>query len=99
MRTDRLREPEKTRYELYQILKTEVGGCQDWNTLLERLERQGIDMQFKHKGQASEIQGIVFTINGYRFNGSKANRQFGYSKIDIALNRDNYVERQMQSQP
>ena len=43
-------------------------------------------MQFKHKGQASEIQGIVFTINGY-------------SKIDIALNRDNYVERQMQSQP
>ena len=56
-------------------------------------------MQFKHKGQASEIQGIVFTINGYRFNGSKANRQSGYSKIDIALNRDNYVERQMQSQP
>lgn len=56
-------------------------------------------MQFKHKGQVNEIQGIVFAMNGYRFNGSKVNRQFGYSKIDIALNRDNYVERQMLYQP
>lgn len=98
VKTDRLREPDKTRYELYQILKTEVGRCKDWNILLERLERQGVDVQFKYKGQANEIQGIVFSMNGYRLNGSKVDRQFSYLKIDAVLSRNNYEERQMQSQ-
>lgn len=99
MKTDRLREPDKTRYELYQILKTEVSRCKVWKTLLERLKRQGVDVQFKYKGQTDEIQGIVFTMNGYRFNGSKVDRQFSYSKIDAVLNRNNYEERQIQPQP
>ena len=47
VKMDRLREPDKTSYELYQILKAEVGRCRDWNTLLERLERQGIGVQLK----------------------------------------------------
>lgn len=99
VKTDRLREPDKTRYELYHILKTEVSRCKGWNTLLERLKQQGVDVQFKYKGQTNEIQGVIFTMNGYRFNGSKVDRQFSYSKIDATLNRDNYGERQMQSQP
>ncbi len=99
VKTDLLREPDKTRYELYQILKTEVGRCRGWKTLLERLKRQGVDVQFKYKGQTDEIQGIVFTMNGYRFNGSKVDRQFSYSKINAVLNRNNYEERQIQPQP
>ena len=98
VKTDRLREPDKTRYELYQILKTEVSRCKVWNTLLERLERKGVDVQFKYKGQTTEIQGVIFTMNGYRFNGSKVDRQFSYSKIDAALNRNNYGEWKMQTQ-
>lgn len=35
VKTDRLREPDKTRYELYQILKTEVGRCRDWKPCLK----------------------------------------------------------------
>ena len=99
VKMDRLREPDKTSYELHQILKAEVGRCRDWNTLLERLERQGIGVQFKYKGQTNEIQGIIFSMNGYRFNGSKVDRQYSYSKIDAALNRNNYGERQTQPQP
>lgn len=99
VKMDRLREPDKTRYELYQILKAEVGRCKDWQTLLDRLERQGVGVQFKYKGQTDEIQGIVFSMNGYRFNGSKVDRQFSYSKIDAALARNNYGERQMPPQP
>lgn len=99
VKIDRLCEPDKTRYGLYQILKTEVGRCKGWDTLLDRLERQSVDVQFKYKGHTDEIQGIVFTMNGYRFNGSKVDRQFNYSKIDSALSRNNYGERQMQPQP
>lgn len=99
VKIDRLREPDKTRYELFLILKTEVGRCKKWDILLGRLRWQGVDVQFKHKGQTDEIQGIIFTMNGYRFNGSKVDRQFSYFKIDATLNRNNYEERHTRPQP
>ncbi len=99
VKTERLREPDKTRYELYNILKAETGRCRDWKTLLERLKRQGVEVQFKYKGQMDDIQGVVFSMNGYRFNGSKVDRQFSYSKIDAALGRNSYEERQEQARP
>lgn len=98
VKTERLREPDRTRYELYNILKAEVGRYKNWNTLLERLKRKGVEVQFKYKGQTNEIQGIVFSMNGYRFNGSKVDRSFSYSKIDAALRCNRYEEWQMKSQ-
>lgn len=99
VKIDRLREPDRTRYELYGILRTEVGRCGNWNVLVNNLKRQGVDVQFKRKGQTDEIQGVVFSMNGYRFNGSKVDRRFSYSKIDAALERNSHVERQAQVRP
>ena len=90
----RLKEPDKTKYELYSILKEEVSRCRNWNILAANLKKQGVDMQFKHKGKLDEVQGVVFTINGYSFSGSKIDRQFSYSKIDAALERNRHNERQ-----
>ncbi len=99
VKIDRLREPDKTRYELYRLLKTEVGRCGNWNVLVNNFKRLGVDVQFKYKGQTDEAQGVVFTMNGYRFNGSKVDRQFSYSKIDATLRRNNYEERQRVARP
>lgn len=99
VKIDRLREPDKTRYELYRLLKTEVGRCGNWNVLVNNLKRQGVDMEFKYKGQTNEIQGVIFSMNGYRFNGSKVDRLFSYSKIDAALRHNNHEERQTQPRP
>ncbi len=65
--------------------------------LVNNLKRQGVEVSFKYKGQTDEIQGVVFSMNGYRFNGSKVDRQFSYSKIDAALRRNNHEERQTQA--
>lgn len=89
-----LREPDRTRYELHDILRMEVGRCRDWLTLIANLRQRGIGMDFKRKGNTSVIQGVVFTMNGYRFNGSKIDRRFSYSKISSALKRNAYAERQ-----
>ena len=93
VKRNRLKEPDRTKYELYGILKTEVGRCGNWNVLVVNLKRQGVEVHFKHKGQTNEIQGIVFTKNGYHFNGSKVDRRFSYSKIDAALQLNRYGER------
>ncbi len=93
VKRNRLKKPDKTKYELYDILKAEVGRCSNWNVLVANLKRQGVEVNFKHKGQTNEIQGIVFTKNGYHFNGSKVDRRFSYSKIDAALQLNRYGER------
>lgn len=90
----RLKEPDKTKYELYFLLKSEVSRCGNWRQLAANLERQGVEMQFKYKGKSDEVQGIVFSKNGYSFSGSKIDRQFSYSKIDEALNANRQEERQ-----
>jgi len=93
----RLKEPDKTKYDIYQALKAEIARCRDWKALLVHLEREGIDVRFKYKGNSQEVQGIIFEKNGYHFNGSKVDRNFSYSKIDFALYQNNREhEQQMQ---
>ena len=85
----RLKEPDKTKYEIYQALKAEIAQCRNWKDLLSHLKKQDIDVHFKYKGNSQEVQGIIFEKNGYHFNGSKVDRGFSYSKIDFALQQNN----------
>lgn len=90
----RLKEPDKTKYELYSILKSEVARCGNWSILIANLKEQGVEVRFKYKGGSDEVQGVVFSKNGYSFSGSKIDRQFSYSKIDATLNANRHEERQ-----
>lgn len=90
----RLKEPDKTRYGLYTILKSEVSRCGNWNMLAANLKKQGVEVRFKYKGGSDEVQGVVFSKNGYSFSGSKIDRRFSYSKIGAALNANRHEERQ-----
>ena len=90
----RLKEPDKTKYEIYQVLKTEIARCRDWKNLLVHLKKQDIDVRFKYKGNSQEVQGIIFEKNGYYFNGSKVDRSFSYSKIHFALQQKNREQEQ-----
>ena len=93
----RLKEPDKTKYEIYQTLKAEIAQCRNWKDLLAHLKKQDIDVRFKFKSNSQEMQGIIFEKNGYHFNGSKVDRGFSYSKIDFALQQNNREhEQQMQ---
>ena len=85
----RLKEPDKTKNEIYQSLKAEIARCRDWKNLLVHLKKQDIDVRFKYKSNSQEVQGIIFEKNGYHFNGSKVDRNFSYFKIDFALQQNN----------
>lgn len=89
-----LKEPDKTRYELYFLLKSEVSRCGNWRQFAANLDKQGVEMQFKYKGKSDEVQGIVFSKNGYSFSGSKIDRRLSYSKIDEVLNTNRQEEQQ-----
>ena len=93
LRSTRICKELTMKYGLYIAGKKEVGRCGNWNVLVANLKRQGVEVSFKHKGQTDEVQGVVFTKNGYRFNGSKVDRCFSYTKIDAVLQGNRYNER------
>jgi len=93
VRRERLREPDKTKYEIYDAIKTNLPNCGNWDDLELRLKKQGIAMRYKYCGSTDRKQGVLFSKNGFEFSGSKIDRQFSYSK----LNR-HFAQTQQQTQ-
>lgn len=82
VRWERLREPDKTKYEIYDAVKTNLPNCGSWNDLELRLKERGIAMRYKYCGSTNQKQGVLFGKNGFEFSGSKIDRQFSYSKLN-----------------
>lgn len=78
----RLREPDKTKYEIYDAICNALPRCRNWNDLTTALRKQGINTEFKHKGLTSTIEGVKFTKNGCTFSGSKIDKAFSFSKLN-----------------
>ena len=81
VRRERLQEPDKTKYEIYDAIKTALPQSRSWNDLEFRLKEHGIAMRYKYCGSTNQKQGVLFGKNGFEFSGSKIDRQFSYSKL------------------
>jgi len=94
--THRLKEPDKTKYRIYDALKVGLPGCKNWDELINKLKADQITVKFKFKGKTSEVQGVTFAMNGYSFSGSKVDRQYSFSKITAQMERNRKIELQNQ---
>ena len=94
----RLKEPDKTKYEIYDTIRATLPNCRNWDELIKALKKQGITTEFRYNGNTDRIQGIRFEKNGYAFNGSQIDRSCSYSKIDFQL-KQNSREQVQQIQP
>lgn len=83
-----LREPYKTKFEIWQAVKDVLNNVRSWKELKDSLHNQDIDILFKYKGGTQEIQGISFTKGKYSFKGSAIDRTFSYTKIDRQINNN-----------
>ena len=79
---ERLREPDKTKYEIYDAIKGCLPKCKSWNDLEGRLKEQGIDVRYKYCGNTDRKQGVLFSKNDFEFSESKIDRQFSFSKLN-----------------
>lgn len=93
VRRERLREPDKTRYEIYDAIKGCLPKCKNWNELEGKLKEQGINVRYKYCGNTNRKQGVLFSKNGFEFSGSKIDRAFNFTKLD---NRFNHIQQQTQ---
>ena len=88
---EKLREPDKTKYEIYDAVCKHLKGAKNWPDLISKLDREGISIRFKEKGNTGIKEGILFSKNGYTFSGSKVDKQFSFSKLDRILNPQRQV--------
>ena len=91
VRRERLREPDKTRYEIYDAIKGCLPKCKNWNELEGKLKEQGISVRYKYCGNTDRKQGVLFSKNGFEFSGSKIDRAFSFTKLD---NRFTHLQQQ-----
>ncbi len=75
---DRLREPDKTKYEIYDAIRQSLPGCKSWGDLEIRLQERGITTRYKYCGHTDRKQGVLFSKNGLTFAGSKIDRAAGF---------------------
>ena len=93
VRRERLREPDKTKYEIHDAIKGCLPKCKNWNELEGKLREQGIGVRYKYCGNTDRKQGVLFSKNGFEFSGSKIDRAFSFTKLD---NRFNHIQQQTQ---
>ncbi|WP_291527862.1 relaxase/mobilization nuclease domain-containing protein [Bacteroides sp. UBA939] len=90
----RLKEPDKTKYEIYHALQSAIPKCRNWQQLQTEVQKSGITIDLRKNGSTERIQGVRFDKNGYGFNGSKIDRSCSYSKISFQLQQN---DRQQQT--
>ena len=83
VRRERLREPDKTRYEIHDAIKGCLPKSKSWNELEGKLKEQGINVRYKYCGNTNRKQGVLFSKNDFEFSGSKIDRQFSFSKLNL----------------
>ncbi len=93
VRREQLREPDKSKYEIYDAIKKCLPQCVGWKGLEKRLGEQGIGVRYKYCGNTDRKQGVLFSKNGFEFSGSKIDRAFSFTKLD---NRFNHIQQQTQ---
>lgn len=94
----RLKEPDKTKYEIYHALQNTIQNSKNWNELKSKLIQSGITIEFRNNGNTDKIQGVRFGKNEYEFNGSKIDKAYSYSKINYRLQQNERLQQAQKHQ-
>jgi Relaxase/Mobilisation nuclease domain len=111
---DALSKSEAIKYKIYQSIAQNISRCRTMDELEDRLQKLGIDVLYKFKGQTREQQGISFRMGNISFKGSQIDRKyslvglqkildlqqkfFGTKQNSPALNSDRILKKSRQMQ-
>ena len=83
IKTERLHGADKVRQEVFDAITRILPKCDRIADLSAKLKRQGIGVQFVHRGNDPKkaVQGVTFTKDGLTFKGSQVDRKFSYAGL------------------
>ncbi len=88
VKRNRLRGNDRLRYEIFDAIQAALPKCTNWQELTSELQKQGVEVQFKTKGQTEKVEGVIFSMDGVSFSGSHIDRSCSYSKLSFALEQN-----------
>jgi hypothetical protein len=80
-----LKGADKVRYELFDAIRSEFRWVNSMDELKAHLSAKGIEMLYKFKSGTTEVQGISFAKDGYKFKGSEIDRSMSYGNLVKAI--------------
>lgn len=87
IKTERLHGADKVRQEVFNAITRILPKCDRIADLSAKLKRQGIGVQFIHRGNDPKkaVQGVTFTKDGLTFKGSQVGRKFSYAGLSKTI--------------
>lgn len=87
IKTERLHGADKVRQEVFDAITRILPKCDRIADLSAKLKRQGIGVQFVHRGNDPKkaVQGVTFTKDGLTFKGSQVDRKFSYAGLSKTI--------------
>lgn len=87
IKTERLHGADKVRHEVFDAITCILPKCDRIADLSAKLKRQGISVQFVHRGNDPKkaVQGVIFTKDGLTFKGSQVDRKFSYAGLSKTI--------------
>jgi len=102
-KTERLRGPEKTRYEIYNIVMLCLYNATSYQEFKQALQDRGVTMEYvmrlghEDSKYAEDLQGLRFTKDVKTFKASQIRRGMTYQKIVSILSRNAQKEQAARS--
>jgi len=81
VKREKLRNPDKTKYYIYDAIKSVLPDCKVPADLRFGLQKFGIELDYKFKRGTNEIEGVSFRYEDVSFKGSQVDRKFSYGNL------------------
>jgi len=91
--TEAMNELEAGKYKIYQTISEHLPHCKNLEDLEKQLTSQGIEIQYKFKGQTQERQGISFKMGNACFKGSQIDRKYSLAGLQKTLDQQQQEQR------
>jgi len=91
--TEAMNEQEASKYKIYQAISEHLPHCRTLEELEKRLASQGIEVQYKYKGQTQEKQGISFKMGNTCFKGSQIDQKYSLAGLQKTLEQQHQEQR------
>jgi hypothetical protein len=82
---EQLNEKEANRYLVYQRILETLPFSKSLDDLKERLAKKNIETLYKYKGQTTELQGISFKIENFKYKGSEIDRKLSVRNLEKTI--------------
>ena len=81
VKREKLSDPDKIKYYIHDAIKSVLLNCKHFADLRFKLKDLGIEIDYKYKRTANEIEGVSFRYGNIAFKGSQVDRKFSFGNL------------------